>query len=93
MKHKNVTHVKEDCWKVAFLENSNLREVYFFCDTDPTGRSLEEILQYPQIGKDKEYSIRQALIKIGLPQIPNKYRLQKKMLRRITDDSGLEEHF
>jgi hypothetical protein len=85
--------VKDDCWKVAFLEKSNLREVYFFCEVDPGEKELEEILKYPQVGKDKEFSFRQALLRIGTPKIPNKFRLQKKLLRRITDDPDVEEHF
>jgi hypothetical protein len=85
--------VKDGCWRVAFLDKSILREIYFFCDTDPREKTLEEILEYPQIGKDKDFSFRQALLRIKTPQIPGRFRQQKKLLRRITDDSNFEEHF
>lgn len=93
MEHKNVTHVREDCWKITFLEKSNLRVLYFFCDTNPNDMTLEEILNCPQVGKEGGISFRQALLKIGCAQVPNRFRQQKKALRRITDDANLEEHY
>ncbi len=92
MSHVSVTNVKENCWKAVFFEKCKLREFYFFCETDPAGKSLEEVLEYPQVGKDKEITFKQALVNLGL-NVPGKSRQQKKFLRRITDDASLEEHF
>ena len=90
-RHSNITHVKGDCWKINFLQKCKLQEIYFFCNEDPSSKTIEEIMTFPQVERD--ISFRQALLQIGLPQIPNKFRQQKKLFRRITDDVDTEEHF
>ncbi|NTW27303.1 MAG: hypothetical protein HGA36_03195 [Candidatus Moranbacteria bacterium] len=93
MKHRSIVHVKDDYWKVTFIEKCNLRDVYFVCDIDPSKKTLEEILELPQVGKDKEISFRQAVVELGFSKIPDKFRQQKKLFRRLTDDASPEEHY
>ena len=93
MEHKNITQIKEDCWRITFLEKCHLHEIYFFSSDDPSEKSLKEILSFPQVERD--ISFKQALLQIRASQVPNKFRQQKKMFRRITDELSTEseEHF
>jgi len=77
--------------KLLFLRSVGCGRFIFFSDTDPSDKSLEEILELPQV--DNGISYRDALIRFGTTHIPSKSRMQKKLFRRITDDTSLEEHY